>query len=258
MNKLMMLMSMGLLLAPEGEESGAGGTGGESTPNPNPGAAPSSSPAGTSSATAGQNTPSAPVTREEFQALNAKLDKLLESKAPSAGQNTPAPAPASGKPPDAMPEWAREMSAKMDAFTAETAKRDAADRRRDVVSKILSEVPDANRGLAELAVDGLLSKQAINFGDKALDVDAVAKQLGQALRTQYGEQLFQLPGSPFKAVPKTSDGKPDFSSFTSLAEVPENYVQHIPDDDYRRLTAGASAGSRPHEIRPYNNFNRKN
>lgn len=244
MNRLMMMLSMGLLLAPEGEEGGGGG-GGDSQS--------SGAPAET---TAGQNAPAAPnVSREEFDSLSAKLDRVLEGleKKQSAGQSAPAKKPTSEAE---QPEWARNLEKKLDSINADKAKEAAANRRRMLVDKVLAGVPDSNRGLAELAVEGLVASQGVDFS-KDFDVEATARTLAGTLRGQFGSQLFADRGSPHVAIPTTGDGKYDFSGVQSLDEVPTNMIRHIPDDIYARLRAGmpASGQGSNGEIRPFNKFN---
>lgn len=250
-------MMMGMLMSAEGEGGGGGGAGAGAASGDAGGETQGA--AGTEKP-AGDAPPASPgVTREEFSAFTSKIDKVLESLT-SGG--TKAPPPAKGDKGDKgdkaePPQWAKDIDAKLEALTTDRAKEAAGQRRRGLVDKVLADVPDSNRALAQLAVEGMLAAQGVEFTNASLNTDTLAKTLGQALRSQFGAQLFQDKGSPYAAIPKTGDGKYDFSGVRSLNEVPESMIRHIPDEVYGRLAAGAPAsgnGARNGEIRPYNNF----
>jgi hypothetical protein len=252
---MMKLFTMGLLLSAAGEGGGAGGAPAPAGQQPaapqQPGTAPQ---------------PGAPppsngaVTREEFNALNGKIDKLiaLGSSAPAPGPAAPAPGPAappaSGPSPD-MPDWAKAINNKLDALGQKQTEAELGERKRQLVSAVLEGVPEANRGLASLALEGLMTTTGVRLDQPGVDVNALAQQLGATLRTQH-QSLFAVQGSTYSAIPKGSDGKYDFSAVNSLAEVPPDLMRFIPDPIYARLRDGlpAQGSQRNGEFRPVNRF----
>lgn len=238
------IMTMGLLLSAEGGGEGAGAGGGQ----PGAGQQPQvqAPPAGTAATPPG-NPPSggdAPVTRAEFDALMSKIDKLGQPPAP----------PDASKGGDDMPEWAKALNTKIDGITAQHKAQEIAGRKQQLMSTALAGVPDANRGLATLALEGLLAASGMKLED--VDVAQVAQQLGATLRAQHGT-LFVDAGSKFSAIPKGANGTYDWSGVRSMAEIPPELISKVPNEVIDRIVNGG--GGEADDSLPRNIFySRKN
>lgn len=215
----------------EAGEAGGGGGAGTSAPGSVPPPAAPAPAAVAQPANAGD----APVTRSEFDALMAKLDKLA---APPA-----APPPKTPEAPRTEADQLADLTAKVTALLGQTQQQQNIQRKQQLVDAALAGVPEQNRGLAQLALDGLLASTGVKLDGADINIGALAEQLGGQLRTQFGASLFNVPGSQFKAVPKAANGGFDWTGVRSLAEVPPEMFKHIPDDVYRRLRAGGGSSA---------------
>ncbi len=219
------------LMIAAGEGQGGGGAGGAAPP------APPAPP------------PEAPVTRAEFAALQTKLDALSKVEPPKVEPPKVEPPKVEPKPGDAeVPQWARDLQQVVGGFVATQASSQIAARKAQVIQAITSGMPEANRNLAALAVEGLLASSGIQI-DVSTDVAKVAEQLGATLRTQH-ESLFKSAGSSFSALPVGPDGKIDYSGVRDLSELSPEMLRALPVSEYARLrvgapSAGASGGFRP-------------
>lgn len=178
----------------------------------------------------------APVTRAEFQALLAKLDGLTAPK--------PEAKPEPKEEPTSMPKWAKEMGLDQLAGTIKTlaqtqAQATLAGKRQALQAAVLADVPEANKALAQLALEGLITSSGIDLS--TADVAKVAPQLATALREQVGQALFTTTGSKFSAIPSKGNGEFDWSHVNSLEEVPPGMISKIPADVWRRLNGGEAS-----------------
>lgn len=176
-----------LRMSAAGAEGGAGaggaGAGGQQPGAPQTPATPPITPAA-------PNGDNAPVTRAELNAFADALVAKLKAEGPKVEQPD---APKGGD--DMTTQLLRELSSKVDGLTAQQKAQQLAGRKQQLVSAALDGVPDVNRGLASLALEGLLASTGVNLDAEGVDVNALAKQLGTTLRTQYAS-LFTAPGSP--------------------------------------------------------------
>lgn len=229
------------LMNEAGDASGGGGAG-------SPAAAPAAGVAAPAAPAAGAN--DAPITRAELPAL------IADAVTKALGGIQPKPEAPKQEAPKAdpnMPEWAASMAAQVQQLTQaqEQAQTQAAKQR--LMSTVLAGVPEPQRGVATLAVEGLLATSGIKL-DGATDVAAVAQTLTANLKANFSS-LFITPGSSRPAVQVGPDGKPDFSGFRSITEVPPDLIAQLPDADYRRLRSGMSPDS-GRGARPTNRWNR--
>lgn len=216
-------------------EAGGGGGGGGSPAGQGGNANPAAPPA--APAPAAQGNGEAPVTRAEFNALMAKIDALGQPPKPPE----PPPKPEPPKPDgEAMPEWAKALHGEIVELKTERKTEVLAAKRQQLVNAALTGVPDANRALASLALEGLMASSGVSLEAKDVNLDQLAQQLGTTLRTKHAS-LFTNPGSQYSAIPAAANGGFDWSGINSMAEVPPEMISKIPDDVYRRLRHGGGA-----------------
>lgn len=189
----------------------------------------------------------APVTRAELRRFMAELKKEPAPK--PTGQNT------SSQPDSRMPKWAQEQSAKIDQILARDRQNEVRGRKQTLTNRVLDQIPNENRGLAELALEGLINKTGINLEGDNIDVDKLAKDLGDKLRSQFGSQLLAVPGSKLKAVPKGVDGSLDWSKINSFSDVPHGMMREMPDEVVHRIIHGGGQSGRNDGL-PQNLFSR--
>jgi hypothetical protein len=216
---------------------GAGGGGGAPAPAPAAPAAPA---------------PDAPVTRAELGSMiGDAIAKALAAKQPEAPKPDPKPEP---KPDQSMPEWAQGIVSQVQQLTQAQAQQQVAATKQRLMSTVLAGVPDAQRGTATLAVEGMLATTGVQLSPTT-DVSALAQQLTATLRANHAS-LFIMPGSSRPAVQVGPDGKPDYSGTRSLGELTPEQIRQIPDADFDRLVRG---GGTSHEsgMVPQNLFLRR-
>lgn len=178
----------------------------------------------------------APVTRSEFEALLAKLDGLAATKS----EPSPKPEPES-EAKSKMPQWAKDMGLDKLAGTIQTlaqtqAQATLAGKRQALQAAVLADVPEPNRALASLALEGLITSSGIDLS--TADVAKIAPQLSTALREQVGQSLFTATGSQFSAIPAKSNGEYDWSHVQTLEEVPPGMRTKMPREVWNRITGG--------------------
>jgi len=207
---------------------------------PDPGqATPSSSPApqAPQAAPQGQAPGESPVSRAEFQALMAAVSKLAASPAPApqAPAPTPTAAPAAAQG-DEIPAWAKNLLPQIESLASTQAAQQLAAKKSQLLNAVLAGVPDQNRGLAALAVEGMLASSGFDLS-KAQDLGPIGAQLRDTLVNQH-KAIFNTPGSQYSALPARGDGSYDWSGVRSLNELSPEMLAVIPQDEYRRLASG--------------------
>ena len=161
------------------------------------------------------------------------LEQRLAPKQGDAGPGKPTPEPAAGQASAEPPAWAKAIEARLDA-------QDLGARKSKIYSSVLARIPEANRGAAELALDGLVGRLGLDLGK--VDESTAIQTLGQSLGAN-ASQLFQAQGSSRSAMPVAANGDPDWSRVTSFDEVPAELVASIPDDVVARIQRGGAGGS---------------
>ena len=168
--------------------------------------------------------------KQEARELKARLAELERSKA------EPQKAPASGS--DEPPAWAQAIMEQTAALASKLEGKEKGERRAKVVETILAKVPDGNRQLAGVVLDGLVARGAVTLdGD---NIGAIADAAAKALQTSHGE-LFRLQGSSSSAIQVGPDGAIDWSTVRSAADVPPDAWGSMPDDVVERLKGGAGS-----------------
>ena len=178
-----------------------------------------------------------PAPNGDMQAMLSLLSELKsEIDTLKAGRVEPKVEPKPSVPAGA-PEWAGAILEKLNRLEADKAAGELRSKKQTISSSVLANIPEPNRGAAELALRGLLADT--NVGP---DTDAVtlANTLGTQLRVA-APQLYQLPGSSRPAMQAGPDGKPDWSQVRSFDDIPPSLIADTPMEVVARIRAGADA-----------------
>jgi hypothetical protein len=175
----------------------------------------------------------------------SQLESLTKAPAPK-----PEPEPKSAKELDvaalAKALGLDKLAPQIEALAKANEASQIATKKAQAFDLALSGIPDQNRPLATLALEGMLATAGVDLS-KA-DPNRVAKQLQTALREQH-VSLFSVPGSKYSAIPARPDGQYDWSGVQSLDEVPPGMISKMPKEVWERIRAGGG-GVRPGEYIP--------
>lgn len=167
--------------------------------------------------------------KRELRELKAQLAERSEPKAPKVEQTSGG---------DEPPAWARALMEQTNALASKLEGKEKGERRAKVVESILAKVPDGNRQLAGVVLDGLIARGSVSLEGE--NIGAIADAAAKALQTSHGE-LFRLQGSSASAIQVGPDGSIDWSTVRTAAEVPAEAWQSAPDDVIERLMGGSGS-----------------
>ena len=161
--------------------------------------------------------------------LKSEIDTLKQPKAPE-----PKPEPKAGTA--GAPEWAGAIIEKLNRLEADKAASELHSKKQSLSQSVLADVPEPNRGAADLALRGLLADVQLGVDT---DVSALAKSLSTQLRSA-APQLY-VSGSGLAAMQLGPDGKPDWSQVRSFDDIPPSLVSQTPMEVVARIRAGAGS-----------------
>lgn len=167
--------------------------------------------------------------------LEAELARLREQAAqPKMSTSKPKPAA------DAPPDWAAELLDRTRKLEAQLDGERRAKHRSQVTEAILGRLPAENRKIGGAVLDGLLARGELSLdGD---DTSAIVDAAAKTLKTRHGE-LFRLAGSGSSALQVGPDGRIDWDSVKTAADVPPDAWRDMPAEVFDRLR-DAGAGKR--------------
>jgi len=177
--------------------------------------------------------------------LKNEIDALKSAKVAEPPKAHPAPAPAGA------PEWAGVLFQEIQALKQDKVQSDIASKRQALTGSVLSGVPEQNKGMAELALKGVLASTPITSDT---DVASMASQVSHQLRS-IAPQLYTVPGSRMPALQAGSDGKFNWDPVNSFDDVPEPLLPFMPNEVTARCVRG---GGNTDNLLPRNTFVRKN
>jgi hypothetical protein len=169
---------------------------------------------------------------EQRDKLKAKV-RELEAKL--------AEKPAPPSKPAEVPDFTGVLGAlteKIEQLTTRLEGKEQGERRAKIVESILARVPDGNRPLASVVLDGLVARGQLSLDGK--DPGAIVDAAAKTLQTSHAE-IFRLPGSSNSALQVGPDGKIDWDSVRTAADVPADQWANIPDRVMDRLTGAIGA-----------------
>lgn len=177
--------------------------------------------------------------RDEAKQRARELEaKVAELEARTSEKPKPKPASKSQANVDEMPAWAKQIQEQNEKLAALLEGKEQGERRAKIVETVLAKVPDGNRALAGAVLDGLVARGKLSL--EGSDTGAIADAAAQALKTSHGE-LFRLPGSSASAIQVGPDGKIDWSTVKSAADVPDDAWGSMPDEVLDRISGGAGS-----------------
>lgn len=160
--------------------------------------------------------------------MKSEIDALKQAKAP---ESKPEPKAV----PAGAPEWAGAIIEKLNRLEADKAASDLRSKKQSLSQSVLADVPEPNRGAADLALRGLLADVQLGVDT---DVSALAKSLSTQLRSA-APQLYSVPGSRLAAMQQGPDGKLDWSQVRSFDDIPQSLISQTPMEVVARLRAGS-------------------
>lgn len=164
--------------------------------------------------------------KQEARALREELERL---KAPPP----PPPPKQDGEQPPAWAQAILEQQQKLEARLNGEAKTK---QRNVLLDDVLSKLPESNRKLGRSAILGMEAEGGLKLDDPSTTVDAVYN----ALKSSHGT-LFVPAGSSASAIQVGPDGKINWDSVNSAAEVPPGAWKDMPPEKFKELTAGAGS-----------------
>ena len=167
--------------------------------------------------------------KRELRELKAQLAERSEPKAAKVEQTSGG---------DEPPAWAKAIIEQQQALASKLEGKEKGERRARVVDSILAKVPEGNRALAGVVLDGLVARGQLSLEGE--DTKAIAEAAAQALKTSHGD-LFRLSGSSASAIQVGPDGKIDWSTVRSAAEVPPDAWGSMPDEVLERIMGGTGS-----------------
>lgn len=170
--------------------------------------------------------------RDEAKARARELEAELARLREQSAQPKPSPKPKSAPADDGPPDWAAELLARTRKLEAQLDSERQAQHRSKITQSILNRVPADNRKTAGAVLDGLIARGELSLdGD---DTNAIVDAAARALKTQHGE-LFRLAGSSSSALQVGPDGRIDWTSVQTAADVPPEAWADMPAEVYERL-----------------------